>query len=434
MNELEKELSEMDSFDAVKFILNDITLDSLQCIDIMKMLASKHALISYATGLGKTILSAAVMRLLWNEDNNRRFIFFGKFAQMSQTPEKLEKYCGKKVIASFATEQSIKTLIADRFTDYDVLFLTHHVLYNEAFMNWLFRNRSRYCGIFVDEAHELGNVNNTKAANILAGMSNQFEYFYAMTATPITTSTDQLAKLANMVDSKRYPSIATLKHKLNRGSFSIEDDPCFFINRTRADFGSETDYKGIVEWVNPLPHQKKECGGSQLFQLCKGAGAFPQAKALVRLIAERKGKRGLVYINQHSVRAWVLPFLDDAGIRYACVNGETKLKERTDIMRKFNEEDAYDVVITSVTEALDLDCDYVIFYEFTVDVEQMIGRAHRGLGNKSLDVIFVVTLDSGEIDYFYNNIFEISMTIKNLLRRDYSELEQVNEEIKNVKV
>lgn len=428
---IEFEISCMQSFKAIKEVLEGIALHDLQCVDVMRLLYAKHAIVSYSTGLGKTVLAAAVMRLLWNEDSSRKFIFFGKFDQLSQTPQKLESYCGVKVVSSFAAAKSLQELVNQDFPTYRLLFLTHQILYNDLFMNWLFKNRSNYCGIFIDEAHELSNVNNAHAASILAGMSRQFEYFYALTATPITTSTDQLAKLSYLVDSTRYPSIATLKRKLNSGKFAIEDDPCFYVNRTRKDFGSKAEYRGIVEWVGPLAHQKEKCGGAKLFQLCKGAGAFPQARALVRLIQERAGLRGLIYVNQHSVREWILPFLDKAGIRYECVNGKTKLKERDEIMRRFNEERSLDVVVTSVTEALDLDCDYVIFYEFTVDVKQMIGRAHRGLGDKVMDVIFVITEDTEEISYFYNNIYAISMTIRSLLHQDYSELEQIDEVIRN---
>ena len=163
-----------------------------------------------------------------------------------------------------------------------------------------------------------------------------------------------------------------------------------------------------------------------MFELCKGDGAIPQVRKLVEVIKDREGKRGLVYVNQHSVRQWILPFLDEAGIKYACVNGNTKMKERAEIMRQFNEEKSLDVVVTSVTTALDLDCDFVVFYEFTVEVKQMIGRAHRGLGNKDLDVIFIITTDTCEIDYFYDNIFSISMEVKSLLHQDFSELEDVD--------
>ena len=44
MTELEKQLASMQSFEAIRYVLNDIELHDLQCIDIMKMLASKRSI------------------------------------------------------------------------------------------------------------------------------------------------------------------------------------------------------------------------------------------------------------------------------------------------------------------------------------------------------------------------------------------------------
>lgn len=427
--ELEQKLTRMHSFEAIKFVLDGIELHDLQCIDVMKMLYSKKAIVSYTTGLGKTVLAAAVMRLLWNEDPSRKFIFLGKHDQLTQTPKKLESMCGRNVIATDASSDGLKRLEKDRFLEYSVLFLTHEALVKDNFMNTLFKNRSEYCGVFIDEAHGLCNVGYARSASVLAGMCRQFEYCYALTATPITTSVKQMAELAHTVDMKRFPDSCRLARDLTRGKFGIEEAPCFFINRDREEFGSKAQYRGIVEFVDPLPTQKIACGGNSLFAVCKGKGAYPQAHALVKLLLQRRKQKGLVYVNQHSVREWILPFLEEAGIRYECINGMTPMAKRAEIEQEFNTGNSLDVVITSVTTALDLDCDFVIFYEFTVDVKQMIGRAHRGLGDKVLDVIFVVTDDSGEIDYFYNNIFAISETIREILGKDYTELEQVDLEL-----
>ena len=429
MTSLEAQLAEMKSFEAIKYVLNDIVLHDLQCIDVMKMIASKRAIVSYVTGLGKTVLAAAVMKLLWNEDPTRKFIFFGTFDQLSQTPAKLEKMLGRKVISSFASADSIEQLFAEGYENYSVLFLTHGVLHKDSIMNSLFKHKDLYTGIFIDEAHRLSNTGSASSANVMAGVARQFEYCFALTATPITTAVKQMAKLACIVDSTRFKNPARLGNDLLAGRYLVDEEPCFFINRGRAEFGSEAKYNAKVEWVEPLPHQKTECGGYKLFLQCKGPGAVPQAYALVKLIKEREGRRGLIYVNQHEVREWILPFLDDAGIRYECVNGHTKLEERARIMQAFNVDKTLDVVVTSVTTALDLDCDFVIFYEFTVDVQQMIGRAHRGLGNKEMDVIFVVTENSSETDYFFNNIYNISMVIQDILHQDYSVVERVGQEL-----
>lgn len=431
---LENQLASMTSFKAIKNVVSGIELHDLQCIDVMKMLCSKRAIVSYATGLGKTVLAAAVMNLLWNEDSSRKFIFIGMSNQRLQTPAKLEAMCKKSVISVSKAKDSLDALFARDYTQFSVLFLTHEALQSDRLLNDLFKHRNEFCGIFIDEAHELSNVHCAKMATILSSMSQCFEYCYALTATPIISSVAQMARLANVVHPTKFPNIRRLTSALNSNQYSIENDPCFWINRTRAEMGSIAKYNGILEWVTPLPYQREWCGGSALMVQCKGYGAEPQVRTLVRCILERAGHRGLIYVNQHQIREWILPFLEKAGIKFGCINGATSLSERAKIIKQFNEEKSLDVIITSVTTALDLDCDYIIFYEFTVEVKQMIGRAHRGLGDKTLDVIFIITDDSPEIDYFINNIYKVSMVIQNILKQDFSEIEQINTEIQHAKI
>lgn len=427
--ELEKKLLSMSSFEAIKYVLNDIELHDIQCIDIMKMIYQKRCIVVYDTGLGKTLLTAAVIKLLCNEDPTRKFIMLVKKDQLIQTPEKLKNACGKTVIATAADCDSISTVIEDGLDSASVLMLTHTCLQKETIMNELFQYRDKFCGLIIDEAHELCNYNRTISGSMLEAICGSFEYCIALTATPITTSALQLAKLSHIVDSKRYPDYNKLKKWICNGSFDILDDPLFFISRSGEDFGSTRNYRGIIEFVRPSHEQMQPCGGSKLMQLCKGAGAVNQVKALVNLILNRKDKRGLIYINQHEVREWVLPFLDEASIRYDCINGKTKPEVRQQIMNEFNEKRSLDVVVTSVTTAVDLDCDYVIFYEFTPLVKQMIGRAHRGLGDKDLDVIFILTEDSSELDYFAENVLARSLFARDILHKNYSEMEDAAREL-----
>lgn len=413
----------------VKTICNDIELHDLQCEDVVKMAYQKRCLITYATGLGKTVLACACMKLLLSSDTSRRFIFLGKHDQLAQTPKKMRNMLGVDVLALGAEKKDVKTLVEEGHK-YPVIFLTHDIVYSNDAMNYIFRERKSISGIFVDEIHCFSNVEHSQGAAILSGMSKNFEFFYGLTATPIVSDVKQMARLAVMIDNDRFGTAQKLYRGLSSGNFRIEDDPMFFINRSREEFGSKAVYNGIVEWVEPLPHQVNCSGGYKMFEVCKGEGAYPQREKLVNICKERSNQRGLVYVNQHSVRDWIIQGLDAANINYACVNGHTSMAERAVIMHKFNEEKSIDVVLTSVTTALDLDCDYVVFYEFTVEVKQMIGRAHRGLGDKVLDIIFVLTNNSPELDYFYDNIYKISMEVQNILHQDMSELEDVDREVR----
>lgn len=429
---IEEELSSMKSFEAIKYVLSGIELHDLQCIDVMKMVYNKTAIVSYDTGLGKTLLASAAMRLLWNEDASRRFIIFVKKDQLTQTPTKIENATGRRVISSSGEESSVTRVFGtDDFLDYPVLMLTHSCLRNSRVMQRIFEHRAKYCGVIIDEAHELSNKDFAQSASVITGMINQFEYKWALTATPITTDVGQLCKLACMMNPKSYPNPLKFKRDVQHGRFSIANDPLFFINRSGKDLGRDSRYFGNVLWVDAMEHQKAELGGNSLMALCKGDGAVNQVEALVNLLKAYEGKRGLIYVNQHAVREWILPWIAKAGIRVGCINGMTKSSEDAEVMRQFNEEKSLDVVVTSCTTAIDLDCDFVIFYEFTVLLKQMIGRADRGLEGKTVDVWYVITKGSYEPVYFKRTIVDRSEDIKRLLAKDYAELDSIANELES---
>ena len=47
---IESQLLSMNSFQAIQYVLNDIELHDIQCIDIMKMLYMKRCMLLYDTG------------------------------------------------------------------------------------------------------------------------------------------------------------------------------------------------------------------------------------------------------------------------------------------------------------------------------------------------------------------------------------------------
>jgi hypothetical protein len=101
---------------------------------------------------------------------------------------------------------------------------------------------------------------------------------------------------------------------------------------------------------------------------------------------------------------------------------------RADIFEGFAKGE-YDVLTTSVTTGLNLDSDYIIFVEFCTDIKQMMGRAERGLNPKTLDLYFIFTRKTGEIDFFLKYIYQRSLSIQEVLRKDYSTLIRVGAEL-----
>lgn len=93
-----------------------------------------------------------------------------------------------------------------------------------------------------------------------------------------------------------------------------------------------------------------------------------------------------------------------------------------------------DVLITSVSESLNIDADTVIFYEFTTKIKQVMGRAHRGLYGKELELVFIVTKDTAEVEFFDKYIYRRSITLQRLLQKDYSEFISIGLQLKQMSV
>lgn len=426
------EILEMDSFIAIQDVLNGVTLHPKQCIDVIKMLYQKRSILIYDTGTGKTLLAAAFMRMLIREDPSRRFIFFCIKDQITQTPKKLESLMGVPVLVSTADAKSVDKVLQEDLLKYKVIMLTHQCLHSSVVLNYLYTIRQHITGIIVDEAHKLNNTSKARSADVLQAMLAKFEYVAALTATPIRSDLLQLVKLANLIAPDRYPNTKKLLNDLKSGYFSVDADPCFFINRAAEELGRTSHPEGHVVWCTPHTHQVEESrGGVFLMQTCKGKNANSQVRELIKLLQSKSGQKGLVYISQQTIYDWVTPHLTEAGIKFAIIQGSTSASDRESIMSRFNdpEDTSIDVVLLSVTTAVDLDCEYVVFYEFTVDVKQLMGRAHRGLENKVVQVYFLLTKGTGEVQYFIDNIYNKCELFARILGKEDRAILEVGEKI-----
>lgn len=416
-DELGAELLRMDSYQAINDILTGVTLHNKQCIDIVKMLYGKRSIVIYDTGTGKTLLASAVMKMLLHKYPGQLCLMIVKKDQLIQTPEKIENLSGLTTICTTADSGFLnKHFFNQDFTNCDVLMITEECLLNMKVMDKLYELRERLLCIIIDEAHELNNYTNAQSANMLKALISRVEYVFALTATPIVSDQIQLAKLANMLLPKEFPSASNFARRLTSGRASIENYPFLFINRKASELGRTSEPRGHVVLVEPQANQKGcNLGGVKLFQVCKGYGAENQINALLEVISGCDGK-GLIYVSQKTIVDWVIMKLNSYNIPAAVINGDVVGEVRKQIIRDFAD-GKYKVIVTSLTTALDLDCDFVIFYELTVEIEQMIGRAHRGLGNKDLDVYFIITEDTNEVTYFLNNVVARSDIIQKILNK-----------------
>lgn len=407
-----------DTCDALSQII-DAEFPLYQNQGVCLALKSKRALLSYDTGMGKTFAYAFFVRALLNRDPTKKHIFIGLLDQIKQTPDDLRNLVEVYVTAHNAAHDSLSKL-ERTWTQSSIIFLTYECFRNDSFLLWFYNHLSEVESITVDEAHRVSNWDSSDTAFSIRALVSKVPYCIALTATPITSSNKQFYRLMNLVSR----DIGYRSDETRRGNYLNH-----YLSASRSQYNIKGNYTAKVAWVEPEGYQLQPVSGI-VFKSTKWHGATRQVNRLVSLLRSRSDKRCLVYIAYHEAREWVEEHLKKAGIRYAAINGRVVGVARDAEIERFRSGEV-SILLTSVAESLNLESDCCIFYEFNTKVKQVIGRSHRSLTGKALEIIFILTRDTPEVDYFMRYIYQRSLTIQRLLGKDYSELIKVGEVIEN---
>lgn len=418
---LPDDLDKLESYEAIKDIINPPLYD-FQCVDLLRALWIKRFIAIYETGIGKTYLASAFMKAIKRVNPRAKFLFFIKNSQSRETPKKVYNACGLTSTVINAETDNVPT--QHKVDKYDILMMTHETLSSPRHMIELSRFMDRFTGIIADEAHLLSNIEEASSAYTLYCLSKRVEFFMSLTATPITTDLEQLTRLMKITAPDMVDNFKKVGYDVKRIGLAgipkgLQD---LYVVRQRAF----NNHKTLVEMISPMPHQIG-AKGVNLFLKTKGEGATKQMAQLVKDIKTRAGRRGLVYVDRKNIYIPLVKYLEKTGIRFNYVNGwhNSKPEEREQVSKEFRE-GKYDVLLLNTKEAIDLDCDYIYFYQFTPHVKQFIGRGERGINPKQLEIIFLFTDKTDEFDYFLRNVYAISQDIQELLEIDYGDVLNIN--------
>lgn len=416
-------LDDIDKLDSIESIsrLTTPNLSDFQSKDLLHALAVKAFCCMYDTGMGKTFVASAFMRALKNEDDSKKFLMFGTNSQLEETCKKIKDISGLTV--NFLTESPQYVVNEQIISGCDVLLLPHGCLTEPKHLTALCFFLDRFSAVVIDEMHLVSNFIKSRNAQALQSICSRFEYILGLTATPITTDVEQLARCLYMINPSVVNNWKQIALDLkNYGASAIDGSlRDLYIVRQR----SENNHIGIPLFVEAMPHQV-QAKGQDLFEITKGPGALNQHRAVIDVLNSFKGTKGLIYSNRKIVQSALFEYLLDNGISVCVINGDTSRKNRLELLEGFRS-GVYDCVITNITTALDLDCDWILFYEFTPHVKQFIGRAERGFTSKQLPVMFLFTRDTDEYDYFYRNVYLISQSVQDILKIDFSEVTKLSD-------
>lgn len=401
-------------------VMPDAELWDFQRQGMQEVFTNERMLLAFDTGTGKTFTYAGIIRGLLNRNPDKKHILVIINDSIEQVPRDISQLTKASVEAFNGTAED-----AGRLRYYwartSVLVLTMEAFRSLEVVRFLFDNLMEVESFAIDEAHHCSNWDVSDTAFMIRALAQYAPYCIELSATPMTRVSQQYFRLMNLLDRRR----SRTRDETYAGAYVDRYMPV-----NRKDYDIKGNYVPTLIPVQPTLEQAQPQHGI-VFKKLKGTGATPQVKALVEAVQQRlkDGKRMIVYVHYHDSRRWVETNFREQGIQFTSLHGKLlKRSEREQALDAYRNGEV-DVLITSVTESLNIEADVVIFYEFTTLVKQVIGRAHRGLAGKPLEIAFIITKDSDEVEYFLKYIYERSLTVQKLLMKDYSELVEIGKKV-----
>ena len=409
----------------IENIIPDLELPSFQNVGVYQALINKKMLLGFDTGTGKTITYAVFVRGLLNRNPEKKHIFVIIHDSIIQAPSDISSLAAVPVEV-ISGERGEAGRLSNLWERTSIFVMTYESFRNLNVVLFLYNHLTEIESVVVDEAHHCGNWDSSNTAFMIRALTRYISYVDGLSATPATRTNAQFYRIMNLIDR----NLSSQRDESNYGAYLDR-----YLPVNRGDYDMKGDYITTSEIVTPMPHQVGNIKGD-VFRVIKGPNAVNQVERLVKVVLDRKrkGQSVIVYVHLHCVREWVEQHFRDVGITFESLTGRvTKQAERQRMLDSFNNREV-DVLITSVSESLNIDADVVVFYEFTTRIKQVMGRAHRGLAGKRLELVFIITRDTAEVDFFNKYIYKRSMSLQRLLKKDYSEFIKVGEQLKSLDI
>lgn len=429
-----------------KHNLTNTDLTWYQCFCIEHSIISKGTLISLGTGLGKTYTAMGYIIALKEMYENKKFLYICMPITLTQTENDFINNTNLKVITLTGQDSDIKNFI-DHHQDFDVLLISYQTLYNIRFCNYLLTLLPHLISCVVDEAH---NISQDSLINsVLEVLLKKIEYKVFLTATPITVSPVQVISLMNLLDDKMFPQGDRFLR-----DYEIRDENTFeVIDYKHLDNLSAALYSRYVYWereelgikgnpkvfpllVKPTNEEQKNCTLQEIPTILKGQRNTNQTEVLKALLKDLKTKNliGLIYTGHIENHYLIKDLCSEIGVVAEIMNGTTESKSNRDLILDNFHRLKYDVLITSLTTSLNLDCDYVVFWENTNLGQQVIGRCQRGFLPKDLLIYFILTDDTVELEQFDKNVWRRHKWLREALSKDTAVFDEVHNRIQRYKL
>lgn len=436
-----------DSYEPLTSICNGIQLKPFQTLLAAWIIIQRKFICTLDTGLGKTVIASAVMKWLHNAKETEKFVYVVENAGLRQTASKVGGYTGLRVLTCNATEARGLELF-DEDEDFDILMISYQALQSYPVAAYLVENIEHFNTIIFDECQWVSQLHNSNTWEIVTMMRDKFRDVIMFSATPFKTNPLQLLKQVELLDPAILGNTnAYLKDKVVYDKMfgirdwkdlpGVQEDLTFFVNGfTREDLGIEIEYTPIAHLIQGTTEQA-DIPHNKMFEI-KGRGGERALEELERTLAHHvsRGEQGLVYCSTNENKEYLHETLTSRGFNVGVVDGTVSKKKgmnRNTTLDKYLMGE-YDILLINITTSLDIPSNYCVFYELcdAGTTVQFIGRCIRGLADCDVVVHFFITLDTYEVEYFYENLYKKSSYLQATLGKDETVMKTVKQSLDKV--
>lgn len=404
------------------------TLKDYQTIGVGFMFWAKSALLGDEVGLGKTVQCAGLCNLLDSafaqKGKDFKFCFLTEKTSVGQIRDKLIQFTGKYVGMLESGEQRVvASYIKDNAEHKHYSIVGGHSLLTSAeFLT--FAIKSPFDLIIIDESSILKNTSSDVFKNTKS-LFKLYDRKVLLNATPLEQGVKDFYNQLDLLDSDFMPTwtdFARMFCKMEKGMYGYhiagyKNSEIFkeavslrYLGRNRVGQGASYEGNKYEMQLIPLSEaqrvlMRKTTLYSMVVDYPTGVDrnipytpeTTPKLAALLEILSniDVVNDKALIYCRFKECQRELIEMLSARGFRCVMLNGDTKSKERNEIIKDFNN-GVYDILLTNVQKGIDLDtCNTCILYTIDPNPQKMVqveGRMTRAFDVEYKSLYLLVSM------------------------------------------
>lgn len=411
--------------------LREGELEDHQTIGVAYMYFAKRLLLGDSVGLGKTVEICGLCNLLERdmkkEGYDFRCLVLTEKTLVEETTKKMVQFTGNYYECLYGEKDNILKY-QNKWDDEELIppntVGAHSLLTSVHFQEFMIGFKDKYgcCPydlLVIDESGSTLINSSTQSYKNALYLSKMFDRIVLANATSFEGALEHFYNQLSFIDDSFLPTKTEFNSRYKEYTYGIRKYPIFqgkyknqeefknligyrYLKRTRKSLGAEmkdctaeiivTELSSVQKKLLPnvsIPNMVYDCP-SYFSKYTPGletnTSTTPKLRELIKLVDKLKDKGSiLVYSRYKEAQACIADELSECFIDCEIINGDTSIKERTNIVNKFKLGDIK-VLITNVQKGLDFgNCNYCIFYDYDPSPDKM--TQFEGRTTRSRDII-----------------------------------------------